>query len=148
MSIVTVGNRGTTTVKRSPTAASQSEVDEGIKEDEYVSPKTLNDWLDLRVEFNRQPDDYTLSLSDNFNVVEMNKATANTLTIPLNSAVAFPIGSQVNVIQYGAGQTTIAAASGVTLRASVGLKLIAQYDGATLTKVATNEWYVNGALEA
>lgn len=45
MTIVTAGQRSTTTVKRtSPEAASQSEVDSGTVDNKYVSPKTLNDW--------------------------------------------------------------------------------------------------------
>lgn len=108
----------------------------------------ITDSINSYLSFNRQTDDYTLALSDNFNAVETNKATANTVTVPPNSSVAFPIGSQVNVLQYGAGQTTIAAGAGVTLRYSVGLKIVAQYDGCTLTKVGTDEWYLNGALEA
>lgn len=109
---------------------------------------SITDSINSYLSFNRQTDDYTLALTDNFNAVETNKGTANTVTVPPNSSVAFPIGSQVNVLQYGAGQTTIAAGSGVTLRYSVGLKLVAQYDGCTLTKVGTDEWYLNGALEA
>jgi len=109
---------------------------------------TVNDTQDSYFQFNRQTDDYTLALSDNGKVVEMNKATANTLTVPPNSSVAFPIGSFVFVSQYGAGQTTITAGSGVTLRYSVGLKLTAQYGQAGILKVGTNEWYVQGNLSA
>lgn len=121
-----------------------------ITVDESGSAVTIaiSDSINSYLSFNRQTDDYTLALSDNFNAVETNKATANTITVPPSSSVAFPIGSQVNVLQYGAGQTTIAAGAGVTLRYSVGLKIVAQYDGCTLTKVGTDEWYLNGALEA
>lgn len=121
-----------------------------ITVDESGSAVTIaiTDSINSYLSFNRQTDDYTLALSDNFNAVETNKATANTITVPPSSSVAFPIGSQVNVLQYGAGQTTIAAGAGVTLRYSVGLKIVAQYDGCTLTKVGTDEWYLNGALEA
>jgi len=80
-------------------------------------------------------------------VVEMDVATANNLTIPLFATVAFPIGSQITVSQYGAGQTTIVATVGVTLRSTGSfLKLAAQYSMCTLMKVGTNEWYVVGQL--
>jgi hypothetical protein len=80
-------------------------------------------------------------------VVEMDVATANNLTIPLNATVAFPTGSQITVSQYGAGQTTIVATVGVTLRSTGNfLKLAAQYSMCTLMKVGTNEWYVVGQL--
>jgi hypothetical protein len=51
----------------------------------------------------------------------MNNASANTFSIPTNASVAFPIGTQINVIQIGAGQTTIqAVTSGTTTIQSTG----------------------------
>jgi hypothetical protein len=98
---------------------------------------------------NRQTASYTLVLSDANKLVEMNVATANTLTVPLNSSVAFPIGTQILIAQYGAGACTITAASGVTLRSeSAKLKTNGQYSGATCVKIATDEWYVFGNLIA
>jgi hypothetical protein len=45
----------------------------------------------------------------------MDNASANTFSIPTNASVAFPIGTQINVLQIGAGQTTIqAVTSGTT----------------------------------
>lgn len=80
-------------------------------------------------------------------IIEMNVGSANTLTVPLNATIGFSIGSQITISQYGAGQTTIAAAVGVTLRSSGSfLKLAAQYSMCTLMKVDTNEWYVIGQL--
>jgi len=95
---------------------------------------------------NTQTVSYTLVLSDRNNIVEMNVASANNLTVPPNSLVAFPIGSRVDIAQYGAGQTTVVAGSGVTIRATPGLKLAAQYAGATLYKRATDEWVLLGNL--
>lgn len=96
---------------------------------------------------NRQTASYTLVLSDADKLVEMNVATANNLTIPLNSSVAFSTGTQILLAQYGAGQTTIVATSGVTVRSNGGkLKLNAQYSGATLIKIDTNEWYLFGDI--
>jgi hypothetical protein len=96
---------------------------------------------------NRQTASYTLVLSDADKLVEMNVGSANNLTIPLNSSVAFPTGTQILLAQYGAGQTTIVATSGVTVRSNGGkLKLNAQYSGATLIKIAENEWYCFGDI--
>ena len=96
---------------------------------------------------NRQTASYTLVLSDADKLVEMNVATANNLTIPLNSSVAFSTGTQILLAQYGAGQTTIVATSGVTVRSNGGkLKLNAQYSGATLIKIASDEWYLFGDI--
>jgi hypothetical protein len=90
---------------------------------------------------------YTLVLSDANKLVEMNVGSANDLTIPLNSSVAFPIGTQILIAQYGAGQTSVLATGGVTIRSANGdLKLTARYSGATLIKIATDEWYLFGDL--
>jgi hypothetical protein len=96
---------------------------------------------------NRQTASYTLVLSDADKLVEMNVGSANNLTIPLNSSVAFATGTQILLAQYGAGQTTIVATSGVTIRSNGGkLKLNVQYSGATLIKIAENEWYLFGDI--
>lgn len=98
---------------------------------------------------NRQTASYTLVIGDADKLVEMNVATANNLTIPLDATVAYSIGTQILLAQYGAGQTTVVATSGVTIRSSGGkLKLNAQYSGATLIKIATNEWYLFGDIAA
>jgi hypothetical protein len=99
--------------------------------------------------FNPEAASYILALTDQNQdtVVEMNVATANNLTIPTNTAVPFPIGSQILIAQYGAGQTTIVPDTGVTLRSSGGkTKIAAQYGLATLIKRGTNEWYLAGDI--
>jgi hypothetical protein len=95
---------------------------------------------------NAQTDSYTLVLGDKAKVIEMNKATANNLTVPLNSSVAFPVGTQIHIVQTGAGQTTVVATGGVTINATPGLKLRAQWAGATLVKRATDTWVLVGDL--
>ena len=127
----------------------------------YPSVKAVYDWAvglfatianlalktDKLVVANRQTASYTLVLSDADKLVEMNVGSANNLTVPLNSSVAFSTGTQILLAQYGAGQTTIVATSGVTIRSNGGkLKLNAQYSGATLVKIAENEWYLFGDI--
>ena len=97
---------------------------------------------------NQQTASYTLVLTDKDKLVEMLVATANNLTVPLNSSVAFPIGSQVNIIQTGAGQTTVVATGGVTINGTPGLKLRTQWSSATLIKRGTDTWAVIGDLSA
>lgn len=92
---------------------------------------------------------YTLVLTDAGKVVTMTNASSNTLTVPPNSSVAFPVNTRLDIIQYGAGQTTIAAGAGVTLYSSGSkLKLAGQYSGASLWKKATDTWVVIGDLSA
>jgi hypothetical protein len=98
---------------------------------------------------NRQTASYTLVLADADKLVEMNVGSANDLTIPLNSSVAFATGTQILLAQYGAGQTTIVPTSGVTVRSNgAKLKLNVQYSGATLIKIDTDEWYLFGDIVA
>jgi hypothetical protein len=91
---------------------------------------------------------YTLVITDAQKIIEMSSASANTLTIPLDSSVNFPVGTSILVIQTGAGQTTIAGASGVTVNSFIGLKIIGRWAGATLVKRATNTWVAVGGLVA
>ena len=91
----------------------------------------------------------TAVLADDGKLVTMSNASANTFTIPPNSSVAFGIGTQINIAQLGAGQTSIVAGAGVTLNsAGAKLKLSAQYAVATCVKTDTNEWFVVGNLSA
>jgi hypothetical protein len=92
---------------------------------------------------------YTLTLADAGTVVEMNVGSANNLTVPPDSSVTFPIGTTIELYQYGAGQTTVVAGAGVTIRSPSGkLKLTGQYSGAALRKRAANEWALEGDLSA
>ncbi len=85
-------------------------------------------------------------------LVTMSVASANDFQIPTNANVAFPVGTVINVIQIGAGQTTIkAVTSGTTTISSTGAtatapKLRAQYSAASCIKVATDTWYVVGDI--
>lgn len=102
---------------------------------------------DKTLTLNTQTANYTLALDDAGNAVRMNVATANTITIPPNSSVAFPTGTQIVLSQAGAGQTTILPGSGVTVN-SFGskLKFAGQFAGATLIKTGTNTWTAYGNL--
>ena len=100
------------------------------------------------VSTNAQTASYTLVLADKNKIVEMGVGSANTLTVPLNSSVAFPVGSQINILQTGSGQTTITATGGVTINATPGLKIRAQWSYATLIKRATDTWVLVGDISA
>jgi hypothetical protein len=90
---------------------------------------------------------YTLVLTDSAKFVTLSNASAITATVPPNSSVAFPTGTQVNLMQLGAGQVTVAAGSGVTLRSAGTLvKTSAQYAVATLLKIDTDTWVLVGNL--
>lgn len=79
--------------------------------------------------------------------VSMNNAASNTLTVPTNASVAFPVGWVIPIRQLGAGATTIAAAGGVTINSAGGLLTLGgQNSDAYLNKTATNTWQLGGSL--
>jgi hypothetical protein len=91
---------------------------------------------------------YTLVLADTGKFVTLSNASAIALTIPTNASVAFPIGTQINLVQLGAGQVTVGGA-GVTIRSQgTKLKLNGQYSAATCVKINTDEWVLVGNTAA
>ena len=114
-----------------------------------LTNKTLTD-PKINLAFDAETASYTAVLANNNQVVTMNNASANTFSIPTNASVAFPIGTQINVLQIGAGQTTIqAVTSGTTSILSTAAtaaapKLRARYSMATCLKAGTDLWYVTG----
>ena len=97
---------------------------------------------------NAQTASYTLVLGDKNKIVEMNVASGNNLTVPPNSSVAYPVGTQINILQVGAGQTTVVQGAGVTVNAAPGLKLRTTWSYATLIKRATDSWVLVGDISA
>ena len=97
---------------------------------------------------NAQTASYTLVLADKNKLVEMSVASGNTLTVPPNVDVAFPVGSQIRVLQTNTGQCTLTAGAGVTINGTPGLKLRTQWASATLIKRATDTWVAVGDLSA
>ena len=92
---------------------------------------------------------YTLSAeSERDSLIEVSSVSGTTITIPLNSAVAYPVGTTLDILQTNTGQVTIAGDAGVTVDATPGLKLRTQWSSATLFKRDTNTWVVFGDLTA
>ena len=98
-------------------------------------------------------DDYTVAVADSYQVlVSMNKATAVALNIPTNATAAIPVGSVITILNKGAGLCTISAVtSGTTTIESAAAvtasPTLAQYKSAACIKVATDTWYVVGAVD-
>jgi hypothetical protein len=97
-------------------------------------------------------DDYTATLSDSYQVLEiMNKGTAVAFKIPTNASVAFPIGTAITVLNIGTGTCTISAVtSGTTTILSGGATAAApslgQYRSAVCIKTGTDTWYIVGSV--
>lgn len=113
-----------------------------------ISNNTLTGVAPLYIDINSQSSSYVLVLSDVGKQIEMDVATANTITVPTNASVAYPTGTVIVVVQAGAGQTTITPAGGVTINGTPGLKLRTQWSVATITKRGTDTWLAAGDLSA
>ena len=101
----------------------------------------------LRPTTSTQTDSFTLALSDANTRILANKATAMTITIPLEAAVAFTVGDTIEVVQYGAGAVTIAITATGTLLSKDSKKITGgRYSAVSMTKLATNTWLLVGSL--
>jgi|GEM_PF-2961029 len=93
----------------------------------------------------------TLSLQDANNAVLANytgSPAGQTINIPLNSSVAFPIGTVINITAKTSQTVTIDAATGVTMNGVSGGSgdLSGQYEGVSLMMVAADEWIAQGSI--
>lgn len=88
----------------------------------------------------------TLVLADDGKLLQYSNAATVTITVPTNASVAFPVGAQVMLAQYGAGQLILSPAGGVTIRTPLVLKSRTQYSTLVLVKLATDEWLLSGDL--
>jgi hypothetical protein len=97
--------------------------------------------------FNSNTGSYTLALTDQGKILPFSTSSTGTITIPLNSSVAFPTGSFVNILQSGTGPIYITGASGVAVQSeSSKLRLKGQYAVAGVVKTDTNNWVAFGNL--
>jgi hypothetical protein len=88
-----------------------------------------------------------LTDADNKLLLLTNGATAGSLTIPLNSSVAFAIGCQLNLVQTGTGQITVnRATTGVTINGSTTVNYVfaQQYSMISLVKTTADNWVLTG----
>lgn len=94
----------------------------------------------------------TFALTDiNNYLITYSSTSSVAITIPLNSSVAIPVGSVINVIKIGAsGTITISGAVGVTVASAAAVSasptITTAFSAATCIKVDTNSWYVVGKI--
>ena len=101
------------------------------------------------LEINSLVASYILMLSDDGKLIEISNAAAVNLTIPPNSSVNFPLGTQITFLQTGVGQITFVPGTGVSLTSNPGNKTRAQWTGATLIKRAMPDtWVLLGDLSS
>lgn len=92
---------------------------------------------------------YTLVAADAGKLVTLNTAGAIALTVPQDSDAAIAVGTYVDLLVLGAGQVTVTAGAGATLRVSgLTAKSRAQYARFGVQKVSANTWSLFGDLAA
>jgi hypothetical protein len=97
---------------------------------------------------------HTLVLSDSGKTILLSPSSTDlVISIPTNASVAFNIGTRIEIIRVGTGTgnvTVAAITSGTTAIRSKdsNLKLSKAYSGATLIKIAADEWVLIGDLKA
>jgi hypothetical protein len=94
-------------------------------------------------------ENYTISsLSDRDSILETRMLVSNTITVQQDAVINFPVGTTIDIVQAGTGQTTIVAAEGVSMNFTPGRQLRQQWSVATLLKRDANTWLLFGDLTA
>ena len=98
---------------------------------------------------NPQASNYTLAMTDGGKHIRCTNAGAQTVTIPLNATVAFPIGTCITLVNTGTTAVSVAIAGGVTLTqaatGATGARTLATTGLCSLLKIATDSWYITGS---
>ena len=82
-------------------------------------------------------------------MVTMNNASANSVTIPANSSIAFPVGTKLHFCQLGAGTTTINITTDtLSVNSNFTTVLNGQSAVATALKLTSTSWVLFGNLVA
>jgi hypothetical protein len=84
------------------------------------------------------------ALTDAGRLITLSNASAIAVTIAADATTDFPVGTQLLLMQLGAGQVTVSGAVGVTIVSRSGTKTAGQYALISLIKVAANQWVVGG----
>lgn len=87
--------------------------------------------------------DYVANVSDAGKLKLSSSASGVDFTI--NPGI-FEVGDQIVIFQYGAGQVTIVAGSGTTIRTPSTLTINEQYGSVTLIMVLPEEWMIAGRM--
>jgi hypothetical protein len=74
--------------------------------------------------------------------------SANVITVPNNTVVSFSIGTAISIVQQGTANLTVTPGAGVTMylagNSTSSSRILGNYGMATLMKVGTDTWFING----
>lgn len=99
--------------------------------------------------FNAQAGNYTLVLTDaGKTIYKASGGAGETITIPANGSVAFPVGTQIDIVNNGGGDLTIAITTDTlswVVGGAIGSRTLGDHGWAVIKKVAATEWFISGA---
>ena len=149
-----IADSNVTTAKISDEAVTTAKIDDGAVTDSKLANAKADLDTNSKVKaeqasssINTITASATLALENagKFHNVASNNAI--TITIPTNSSVAFPIGTEMEFCRNGGGAVTFVGASGVTVSSIDSQKSISDtYGCAALKKLAADTWLLTGSL--
>ena len=117
---------------------------------DFTTEPTINDDL-IAVEpilQNIQNGNYTLVLSDApKHIYKASGGAGETITIPANASVAFPLGTAIAIVNQGGGTLSIAITTDTLTHegtGATGTRTLADDGIATILKVTTTSWMIAG----
>lgn len=90
----------------------------------------------------------TIAAPDYGTLQQLNRATGQSLVLPIDTTLAVPVGTWIDFEQIGVGQTTFSVETTGTLTSQGGLLKTTQYGIVRAVKTAANTWNLSGALSA
>jgi hypothetical protein len=90
---------------------------------------------------------FTLALTDAGKHIKFSGGSGQTLTIPANGSVAFPVGSVITIINRSGNSWTIAITTDTLLwvpSAATGSRTLANNGMCTIIKDSSIEWLITG----
>lgn len=102
------------------------------------------------IPLNTQNGNYTAVLTDSGKAIyKASGGAGETITIPANATVAYPLGTVLTFINNGGGTLSIAITTDTltwTQDGTTGTRTLRDNGTATAIKVATTEWFISGDL--
>ena len=117
---------------------------------DFTTPPTINSKFAAveQILQNIQNSNYTLVLSDApKHIYKASGGAGETITIPANASVAFPIGTAIPIVNQGGGTLSIAITTDtLTLEGdgATGTRTLADDGIATILKVTATAWMISG----
>lgn len=151
-----LADNAVTEAKLADGAVTTDKLADGAITDEKIAPETFAAKADLvdgkvapqqaSLAFTSVSASRTLAPGDAGKILRFVNSSAVTVTIPMNSAVEFPIGTEIMLFREGAGEVNIAAAAGVTLLSAGNNRIPYTYARVLLKKWAANVWSLEGVI--